>query len=197
MFGLRQHADRAAQQVRLVGVGIQHHVAAGMVRPLGQINALQVLLLIPGINVGKIQNGDDLAGRVDQGHLLTRPKLSGQRFGHRQRQGDGPGVEPAAVLDHRLVQHAMVGGRIHGPHQRAQAAIAQAINGRQIGVGDGHLRQSLGLGKKISGGVGGHSTTNRLGQAAVGRHQRSHSSFLFKLSGQYCDQDAENRAERR
>ena len=38
VFRLRQHADRAAQQVRLVGVALQHHVAAGMVGPLGQID---------------------------------------------------------------------------------------------------------------------------------------------------------------
>ena len=58
---LRQHLDRAAQQVRLVGVGLQHHVAAGMVGPLGQIDAAQILLLVPGIDVGDVQHGHDLA----------------------------------------------------------------------------------------------------------------------------------------
>ena len=110
---LRQHPDRAAQQMRLVGVGLQHHVAAGMVGPLGQIDAAQVLFLVPRIDVGDVQHGDDLAGGVDQRRLLARPKPLGQLLGDRQGQGNRPGVELAVVLDHRLVEHAVVGGRVH------------------------------------------------------------------------------------
>ena len=47
VFRLRQDLDRAAQQMRLVGVALQHHVAAGMIGPLGQIDALEILRLVP------------------------------------------------------------------------------------------------------------------------------------------------------
>ena len=113
VFRLRQHVDRAAQQMRLVGVGLEHHVAAGMVGPLGQIDAAQVFFLVPRIDVGNVEHGDDLAGRVDQRRLLAGPKPLGQRLGDRQGQGDRPGIELAVVLDHRFVEHAVVGGRIH------------------------------------------------------------------------------------
>ena len=154
--------------MRLVGVARQHHVAAGMVGPLGQIDAAEILLLIPRIDVGDVQHGDDVAGRIDQRRLLAGPKLLGERFGDGQGQGDRPGIELAVVFDDRLVEHAIVRGRIHRPDQGAQAAVAQAIDGRQIGVGDGHLGQGLGMGEKIVDRVGRHGAANRLGQTAVG-----------------------------
>ena len=165
---LRQHLDRAAQQMRLVGVGRKNHVAAGMIGSVGQIDAAEILLLVPTINIGDVQHGDDLAGRIDQRHLLAGSKLLGQRFGNGQGQRDRPGVELAVVFDHRLVEHAVVGGRIHWPHQRAQAAVAQAIDRRQIGVGNGHLGERLGMGEKIVNRVGRHGAADRLGQTAVG-----------------------------
>ena len=49
-----------------------------MVRPLGQINAPQVMAFVPGIDVADCQRGDDLAGRIDQGRLLPRLEAAGQ-----------------------------------------------------------------------------------------------------------------------
>ena len=65
VLGLRQHADRAAHQVRLAGVAHQHHVAAGVIGPLGQIDAAQVAELVPGVDVAEFQRGHDAAVRVD------------------------------------------------------------------------------------------------------------------------------------
>ena len=73
MLRLRQDFDRSAQQMRLVGVALQHHVAAGMIGPLGQIDALQILHFVPREDVGDVQHGDDLAGGIHQRDLLARP----------------------------------------------------------------------------------------------------------------------------
>ena len=64
---LRQDLDRAAQQMRLVGVGLQ----APCRRRDGRSDrsdrrALRYFFLSHGIDVGDVQHGDDLAGRVDQ-----------------------------------------------------------------------------------------------------------------------------------
>ncbi len=116
VFGLRQDLDRPAQQVRLVGVGLEHHVAAGLVRPVGQIDAAEIFLLVPGINVGDVERGDDFARHGHQGRLLAGPKPPGQRPGDRQGQGDRPGVPLAGVHDHRLVEHAIIGLGVHRAH---------------------------------------------------------------------------------
>ena len=62
----------AAQEVRLVGVALQDHVAAGMVGPIGEIDRLEVMGLVPRIDVADLERGHDLAGRVHQGHFLAR-----------------------------------------------------------------------------------------------------------------------------
>ena len=112
---------------------------------------------------------------LEQRRLLSRPEPLGQLPRDRQGQGDRPSVELAVVLDHRLVEHAIICGRVHWARQRADAAIAQAINGRQVGVGDVYLRQGFGLGEKVWDSISGHSSANRFRQAAVRGHEASHS----------------------
>ena len=63
MLGLRQDLDRAAQEVRFVGVALEHHVPARMIGPLGEIHAAEVTHFVPGKNVGDIQNGHDSGRR--------------------------------------------------------------------------------------------------------------------------------------
>ena len=61
-----------------------------------------------------------------------------------------PGVELAVVFDDRFVEHAVVGLAIHRAGERAQRAVAKAIDGRQVGVRDGHLRQPAAAALKAS-----------------------------------------------
>ena len=76
MLRLRQHADRAAHQVRLAGVAHQDHVGAGMVGPPGPIDGPQVARLVPGKDVAEFERGHDPSGGVHQGRLLSAlPKL--------------------------------------------------------------------------------------------------------------------------
>ena len=62
----------AAEQMRLVGVSLQHHVGAGMIGPLGEIDALDVFRLVPRENVADVERGHHLAGRIGQRHRCAR-----------------------------------------------------------------------------------------------------------------------------
>ena len=72
MLGLRQDVDRSAQQVRLVGVALEHHVGAGVIGAIGEIDRLQIAGFIPGKNIAQFQRADDLAGGIDESHFLAR-----------------------------------------------------------------------------------------------------------------------------
>ena len=162
--------------MRLVGVALEHHVAAGVVGPIGEIDRLEVMGLVPRIDVAEFQRGHDLAGRVHQGHFLARLEPGGQLRGHRQGDRNRPGVELALVLDDRLFQHAMIGLRIHRAGQRAQTAVAQAIDGREIGVGNRNLGQGLGVGEKTRNLIGRNGAANRFGETTMNRHKSRHKN---------------------
>ena len=135
MLRLRQHAHLAAEQH--VARVAHHHLAAGMVGALGAVDALDVRGLVPGEDVAHVQRADDLALAVDQGHRLAglqRARPVALSTGKRQR--NRPGVLLAVVDDDFLVEHAVERGPVHRAGQRAQAAVAEAVERGQVGVAD-------------------------------------------------------------
>ena len=174
MLGLRQDLNLAADEVRLVGVPLQHHVGAGMIGPLGEIDALNILRLVPLEDVADVEGGDDRAGRVRQSDPLARLQLRGEFLRDRQSQRNRPGILLAVVFDGGRVEDPVVRGGIHRAGEWAEAAVAKAVHGREIGVGDGHLGQLRGVGLEFLDFGRGDRATNRFAQAAVRQNQISH-----------------------
>ncbi len=134
MLRLRQHAHLAAQQ-HLARI-VHGHGAAGMIGALGAVDALDVLGLIPGKDVVDGQRADDFVLAVDQGDRLTDFEGRSQRLVHRETDGNGPGVVLAVVDNDFAVQNAVEGGLVHRAGQRAEAAVAEAIEAGEIGIAD-------------------------------------------------------------
>ena len=81
------------------------------------------------------------------------------------------------MLDDRFVEHAVVDRPVHRPGERAQRAVGDAIDRREVGLRDGHLGELGRLGLKGLGLVGGNGAADGLRQAAMGRNQISHCRF--------------------
>ena len=179
MLRLRQHADRAAEQVRLVGVALEHHVGAGMIGALGQVDALDV----GGLSHAKTSLISSVA--IDCPPFASATVWPGLSLPASSRRSEsdrnGPGVELAVVLDDRLVEHAVVGGAVHRPVSGRQPAVAEAVDARQIGVGDGHLGQLRGVGDQRRLVGRGDRAGHGLGEAAVGRDQIGHRWWSFRV----------------
>ena len=90
---LRQGSNRSANQVRLVGVTFQHHVGARVIRPFGQVNALQVSLLVPLVDVVQVERPNDVSFRAGQCDALSSGEGGCDLGCHGKRDGNRPGVE--------------------------------------------------------------------------------------------------------
>ena len=179
---MRQHANRAPQEVRLVGVPLEDHVRARVIGAVSEVDAFQVLLLVPLEDVADVERGHDVAGAVGQCHLLAGGELGGQVAGDGEREGDGPGVLFALVNDEAVIEHLVEGGRIHRAHQRAEGAIAKAIDRRQVGVRDRHLGEpGRGSLDRIDL-LGRHRAIDRLLQTTMHANEISHRSHPRQLN---------------
>ena len=171
---LWQRADRPAEQVGLVGVGLEHHVGAGVVHAVGLVDAAEVLALVPRVDVREVERRHDLARAVRKCHPFARPEPLGERARDRERDRDRPRPAPAPVLDHGLVEDAVVGGGVHRPLERTQGAVGEAVDAREVGVGHRDPRQRGRLGEKGRALGRWHRAIDGLGEPAVGRDQVGH-----------------------
>src|SRR5579875_3130653 len=132
MFGLRQDAHHAAEQMRAwIALG---HAAAGMIETFRAVDAADIMGLVPRKYVADFQRAYYLVLRIHQGDCLARLQRLRLSFFHRKRQRDGPGVLLAVVEDYFLIKNAVQRLAVHRPGKRAESAVAQTIQRRKIGV---------------------------------------------------------------
>ncbi len=180
MLRLRQDANFAAEEMRFVGIALEHHIGAGVIGSLGEVDRLDVARLVPLEDIGDVERGDDVAGGVGEGDFLALAQLAGEFLGDRQRKWDRPGVELAIVLDDGFVEHAVKRGGIHGAGDRAEGAVAPAVDGGKVGVGNGDLRELGGFGLECGDFVGRDHEIDRFRQSAMGRDQISHRRLFLR-----------------
>ena len=77
--------------------------------------------------------------------------------------------------DDFLVEDAVERRLVHRAGERAEAAVAEAVEGGQVGVADGHARQAGGAGAEGVGFGGRDVAVDGFAQAAVRRDQIGHS----------------------
>src|SRR2546421_228539 len=112
--------------------------------------------------------------RVCRGVRTTSPYSGCGSGGTPRTSPPTRGVRRAPAADRPLVGHAVPLGLGHRAGERAEAAVADAVERRQVGLADGDAGQALGLAEHVGRPVGGEVAVDRLGEAAVRRDQVSH-----------------------
>ena len=176
---LRQHAHLAADQVRPRVV--QDHAAAGMVGALGVVDDAVVLRLVPRKDVRTtivptISPRSFLSGSADPVFsVLATVSSTGKASGMR------PGVLLAVADDDFLVEHAVALRLRHRPGQRGEAAVADAVERRQVGVAKPAPPRCKAPVPEVGGLGRGHRSGNQLHPAVRG-DQIGHRSNSFRMS---------------
>ena len=165
---LRQYLDLAADEVRpRVAIG---DARAGVILTRGGVNARVVLLLVPRVDVAHLDRADNLPAVVGQLVCAAGLQFLGVLLAHRERERNRPRVLLAAADDDFLLQHLVVFVLRHRPGQWRESAIGDAVEGREIGIGN----------RDGAGGRGGVQCRDRAGDwfgyTAVWGNQISHRS---------------------
>ena len=176
MFRLRQYAHLATKEH--VARIFERHPAAGMIGAFRAVDALQVAKFFERKDVVDLQRADDFVLAVGQSDRLADLERSGQALVDRKADRNGPGVFLAVLDDDFLVEHPIEGCLVHGPDERTEAAVAEAIEARQIGVADRHLFERRGLAAKVNSLGQRHHAIYRFASASVRRNQVRHDNGL-------------------
>ncbi len=130
IFRLRQCLNVTTNQVCVTLFTFENHVGPWVIGSIGAVNAFDVFLFVPFINVGQCDGGNNFALGIGNGHLLTGGQRSCQFCCHWERQRNGPGVVFAITFHNRFIKYPVVGRTIHWPSEWAESSVAQTINGR-------------------------------------------------------------------
>ena len=131
---LGQGAELATDQMRFLGVALEDHVRTGVIGPIGAVDALEIARLVPFKDVADVERRHDLPVRGRESDLFPRRKRRGDLFRDGKRQRNRPRVELAIVLDDRFVEDAIVDFAIHRAGERAQRAVGNPKNRREVGL---------------------------------------------------------------
>jgi hypothetical protein len=165
IHGLRQRAQPPTHELRARVV--LDHLPARMVEAIRAVDVLDVLLLVPLEDLELVDDPDQAAVLVADRRRASRREL--RRLGVLEWQGevDRPGVALAAGEDHRFVEHAVPRLGIHGPLERRQRSVGEAIDGREVGPGDPDRGKRFGLREESAALSEGDDAIDGLGEAAM------------------------------
>src|SRR5262249_43340465 len=141
---------------------------------LGAVNPLDVLGLVPGEDVADFECADDVILAGSQSDGLAGLERTGHGLVHGKADRNGPGVTLAAGDDSLFVQDLIESGLIHRSSQRAEAAIAKAIEARQVCIADWDFLERSGVLDKVGYFRGGDGTVDGFAQTAMRWNQIGH-----------------------
>ena len=167
----------------LVRVVREDHVAAGMVGSLCEVDAPQILGLVPLVDIADPEGSHGLARRAYQGDFLVHPQRGGKVGGHRQGDRDCPGVELPANLDDGLLKDTNIGCGVHGALEWAQHAVPQAIDAREVRIRDRYLCEVLGFGQENVSLLRGHVAVDGLRHSTMGGNELRHCHLCWVRCG--------------
>src|SRR5262245_3027284 len=105
ILGLRQDTYLAAEEH---GPAVAHdHATAGVIGPLGLIDALNVLGFVVREDVVDVQRADEGAGAVDELYFLAALERGGGAFVDGEGNGNRPRVALTVTHDHAFVEAAV------------------------------------------------------------------------------------------
>lgn len=158
----------------------EYHLAAGMIRALRAVNTLQVAKFFERKDVIDLQRANDVVLAVRQGNGLADLERSGQALINRKADRNGPGVSLATFDNDFLIKYPIEGRLVHGPDERTQAAVAEAIEARKIGVADRHILEGGSFTTELDSFGQRHRAIHGFTPASMRRNKVRHKEYLRK-----------------